>query len=112
MRPARITFLTLFSLGLLGGVGNAWQSSAYVKPLGGSQIQETLKSLFSFVGIVDHVVVPTLFAIYVSLIVAGYQRFVKPKVNQRFKVLSIFLTIIAGIAGQIFFVVAFFSLIS
>jgi hypothetical protein len=112
MRPARLTFLILFSLGLLGGIGNAWESSSYVKALGGNQIQETLKSLFSFVGIIDFVVTPTLFAIYVSVIVASYHQFVKPKVNQKFKILSIVLTVILGVLGQIFFVMAFYSLIS
>jgi hypothetical protein len=112
MKPARITFLALFTLGFMGGLGNAWQGSAYVKLTGGSQIQATLDSLFSFAGLIDYVIAPTLFAIYVSLIVAGYQKFVKPKVSQKFKALSVILTIVGGILGQFILIALFYSLIS
>ena len=101
MKPARITFLALFTIGILGGVSNAWQSSVGIKYLGGSQLQSTLESLFSISGIIDYLVVPTLAALYASIIVAGYQKFIKQKVQDKFKILSVLLTIFFGVIGYV-----------
>ena len=101
MKPARITFLALFTIGILGGVSNAWQSSVGIKYLGGSQLQSTLESLFSISGIIDYLVVPTLAALYASIIVAGYQKFIKQKVQNKFKILSVLLTIFFGVIGYV-----------
>ena len=111
MKPARITFLALFTIGILGGVGGAWEESKGVAYLGGSQFQETLNRLFSPAGFIDYFVVPTLFAVYVSLIVAGYQRFVKPKVAGKSKVLFVILTILTGIIGQFVLIFIFAGII-
>jgi hypothetical protein len=110
MKPTRITFLALFTIGIIGGVSNAWQNSVGVKYIGGSQLKETFSSLFSVVGIIDYLIVPTLFAFYVSLIVAGYQKFIKPKVSRKFKIVSVLLTILAGVVGQAILILLFVSL--
>ncbi len=111
MKSARITFLVLFTLGVLGGVNNAWQDSVAVKYTGGTQLQETAYRFFSLVGILNYFVAPTLFAIYVSLVVAVYQKFIKPKVQRKFRVASIVLTVFAGIVGQVILISLFVLLI-
>ena len=111
MKSARITFLVLFTLGVLGGVNNAWKDSAAVTYKGVSQLQETADSFFSLVGILNYFIAPTLFAIYVSLVVAGYQKFIKPKVQRKFRAASIVLTFFAGIVGQVILIALFVSLI-
>jgi len=102
MKPARITFLAFFVIGILGGWSNAWQNSIGVEYLGGNRLQQTIESFFTPAGFIDYFIVPTLAAIYASLVVAGYQKFIKPMVQRRFKVLSIFLVIIFGILVFIF----------
>lgn len=99
MKPARITFLALFTIGILGGVSNSWQDSVGSKYLGGSQLRSTLESLFSLSGIIDYFVVPTMAALYASMIVAGYQKFIKQRVKDKFKAVSIIFTVIFGLIG-------------
>lgn len=111
MKAARITFYSLFSLGILGGIGNAWESAAAFKYLGGSQIRATLSELFSIVGFIDYFLVPTLFALYVSIFVAIYQMKIKPRISSKLKPLSIILLFVAGLIGQIIFIVLFGQLV-
>jgi hypothetical protein len=112
MKAAQITFYSLVSLGFLGGIANAWKSAGVYKYSGGSQIRATLSQLFSIVGFIDYFLVPTLFALYVSIFVAVYQITIKPRVSGKLKPVAIILTFLAGLVGQIALIFLFGFLVN
>jgi|GEM_PF-6608968 len=67
MSNAKITFLALSGLGIVGSLSNAWSGEATLRSLGLASVSTFLSDVFSLWGIIEFFLYPT----FVAAIIGG-----------------------------------------